>query len=259
VASVLFSLSVVNIFIPVPGIPKRLWAMGLLFALAGCGLFVGREWCKIRGVRVVVKRISLNSRQNQRLEKPILGIDAMNHLPTEWRPLTLDDLREEMSGFDDWILCGGHSVAVAVGRDSRPHGDIDIGVFRSQLLQCLGRFGTDRVFLCRAGRHEKWDGRAIPEEVHDIWICSRDGKSWACQVMVYDDEGDKVIYRSDRRITWPKHAHAFCAGGIKFLNPLVTVLFKAQSPELRKKDLHDLRELIANWPAKPPQAWHAED
>ena len=37
-----------------------------------------------------------------------------------------------------------------LGRHTRTHGDIDIGVFRSQLIECLHAIGAERVFLCSA-------------------------------------------------------------------------------------------------------------
>lgn len=168
----------------------------------------------------------------------------MNSLPTEWRPLTLEGLKTEFAGFPDWVLCGGYAVARLTGEDTRSHGDIDVGVFRSQLTACLNVLGRERVFLCRDGTHHAWDGAEVPADVHDIWITDRAGAYWVLQVMVYDDEGDTVIYRRDRRLTWPKQYHSIELDGIKVLNPLITVLFKTNKPRLEDKEVHDVMKLI---------------
>ena len=174
----------------------------------------------------------------------------MINIPKQWRPLGLADLQDELAISNHWILCGGHSVAVAVGRDARTHGDIDVGVFRTHVREFLRMIGPSRVFLCRRGAHEKWDGSDVPSEVHDIWITSRDGEFWAFQIMVFDDEGDEVIYRRDSRIRWPKSSHSYLTDGVEILNPLVTLLFKVHHREPEEKDVHDVIELIKNWPNK---------
>ncbi|MEO6876621.1 MAG: hypothetical protein ABI222_17540 [Opitutaceae bacterium] len=155
-------------------------------------------------------------------------------------------LKEELAGFPDWVLCGGYSVALITGADTRAHGDIDIGVFRSQLKDCLNALGRDRVQLCHYGAHEAWAGGEVPAEVHDIWITDRARRYWVLQVMVFDDEGGRVIYRRDQRISWAKKDHAIEVGGIRVLNPLITVLFKANKANMADKEAHDIMELIAD-------------
>ncbi len=168
----------------------------------------------------------------------------MSSLPTEWRPLPVDDLKAELAGFNDWVLCGGYSVARLTGRDERPHGDVDIGVFRSQLTACLCALGRERVWLCRNHTHHAWDGGEVSLDVRDIWVTDREGRYWVLQVMVFDDEGDRVIYRRDRRISWSKQCHSLEISGIRVLNPFVTFLFKANKPTLENKEAHDLVQLI---------------
>ena len=170
----------------------------------------------------------------------------MKKLPTEWRPLPIGALKAELAGFSDWVLCGGHSVALITGQDTRSHGDIDIGVFRSQVVDCLRLVGKDRVFLCRSGNHEPWSGEAVPGDVHDIWITDQKGKYWALQVMVFDDEGEFVVYRRDRRIRWLKKHHSTPISGIKILNPFITVLFKTNKATLEEKEIQDVVKLIEN-------------
>ncbi|MGF1655860.1 MAG: hypothetical protein ACFCU3_02665 [Verrucomicrobiales bacterium] len=168
----------------------------------------------------------------------------MNTIPEEWRPVAPSDLQQEMPGFEDWVLCGGHSVALFVGKDSRDHGDVDIGIFRSQAVTCLEAIGRHRVFLRDAGCHRPWDGGTIPERVHDIWIADRAGRYWAFQVMIYEDDGDRVLFRRDPRITWPKSCHSIDIDGVKIVNPFVTFLFKSHKRDLEAKEIHDLTAMI---------------
>jgi hypothetical protein len=167
-----------------------------------------------------------------------------SRIPTAWRPLKVRAIQRELGGFQDWVLCGGHSVALLTGRDTRRHGDVDIGVFRSRAVSCLRVLGRERVFLCRNHRPVPWNGKDIPSNVHDIWIADWTGKHWVLQVMVFDDAGSNVIYRRDRRLRWPKSCHEVSVDGIRVLNPFVTFLFKANQAQLAAKEVHDLRKLI---------------
>ena len=78
----------------------------------------------------------------------------------------------------------------------------------------------------------------------DIWITDRTRRFWVLQVMVFDDEGDRVIYRRDRRITWAKQHHSLEIGGIRVLNPMITFLFKTNKPHLEDKEVQDVMQLI---------------
>ena len=172
------------------------------------------------------------------------GVD-MSLLPEKWRPLALDKIQDELPGFENWVLCGGYSVALWTGVDTRSHGDIDIGVFRSELAACLNVIEPERVFICMRGSHCPWDGGEVPQEVHDIWIADRTKKHWVLQIMVCDDEDERVFYRRDRRLSWAKEHHSIEAGGIRVLNPFVTLLFKANKTTLEVKEVHDVMQLIA--------------
>ena len=121
-------------------------------------------------------------------------------LPAEWNPVAVGNLQKELGSFRNWTLCGGYSVDQWAGRNTRPHGDIDVGVFRSELRECLGAIGRGRVYLCSpTGTHTAWEGGDVHESIHDIWITNATGKYWTLQIMVFDDDGDRVIGRASCR------------------------------------------------------------
>ena len=163
------------------------------------------------------------------------------NVPIEWKPAAIHELQRHLGGFTDWTLCGGCSLDLIVGRKTRSHTDIDVGVFRSQLVTCLHAIGKDQVFLCRpVGSRVLWDGSAIDPGVHDIWISDRDRKRWLMQIMVFEDDGDRVFYRRDPRISWPKWSHSSSIDGLEVLNPLITFLYKANKLKMDEKDVMDI-------------------
>src|ERR1041385_373977 len=113
----------------------------------------------------------------------------MKALPTKWKPVAVENLQRELRSFRNWVLCGGYSVDQWAGRLTRTHGDIDVGVFRSELRECLEAIGPERVYLCAPpSTHVAWEGGDLPESVHDIWITDATEKYWSLQIMVFDDE-----------------------------------------------------------------------
>jgi hypothetical protein len=164
--------------------------------------------------------------------------------PTDWLTVPLSHIEEELRNFDGWVLCGGHSVALLTGKDTRPHGDIDIGVFRTRILDFLNLFAEERVFLCRQGNHEKWRGENIPGDIHDIWIANENVTHWLFQIMIFDDCEDQVYYRRNPRISWSKKCHSVNIDHIRVLNPFVTFLFKANKNTQEEREVHDLVKLI---------------
>lgn len=55
--SILFSLSIVNLFFPVFGFSKAFPQNILVFLFAGISIYFGREWLKVRVARITVKAI----------------------------------------------------------------------------------------------------------------------------------------------------------------------------------------------------------
>lgn len=85
-----------------------------------------------------------------------------------------------------------------------------------------------------------WDGGEVPESVHDIWITDAAGQCWIFQIMVFDDDGNRVSYRRDRRINWAKESHAIELGGIRLLNPFITMLYRSNKKRVEDKEVADI-------------------
>ncbi|RYD33273.1 MAG: hypothetical protein EOP87_11290 [Verrucomicrobiaceae bacterium] len=164
--------------------------------------------------------------------------------PTNWLTVPLSHIEGELRDFDGWVLCGGHSVALLTGKDTRTHGDIDIGVFRTRISDCLNQFAEERVYLCRQGTHERWRGGKVAGDIHDIWITDQNLTHWLFQIMIFDDREDQVFYRRNPRIAWSKKHHSVNIDQIRVLNPFVTFLFKANKNTQEEKEVHDLIKLI---------------
>jgi len=162
-----------------------------------------------------------------------------------WKTVEVNQIQELLSPFNRWCLCGGKSIDLLLGRNTREHGDTDIGVFRSDLEECLSAIGKDRVFLCAPpGQHSQWDGTPVPNRVNDIWITSADSKQWVVQVLVFSDDDEFVYYKRNKAMRWSKESHMWHIDDIAILNPLITFLYKTNRKRMEEKDIQDVKVLI---------------
>ncbi len=166
-------------------------------------------------------------------------------LALPWKPLDPENIQDAFGEFRNWTLCGGFSIDMIVGRKTREHADIDIGVFRSQAEEALRALNDLLPYLCDPpGKLRRWNGEKVPERIYDIWLLDRKASSWVMQVMIFDDDGETVYFKRDKSIFWSKENHAIVRNGIRVLNPMITMLYKITSSDLREKDYADLHQLI---------------
>ena len=159
-----------------------------------------------------------------------------------WRPYDLSEIIQTLSDNNNWILCGGHSVDLWLKKETRKHSDIDIGVFRSDLKVILDELKDHEVYLCDPpGSHRKYDG-IVPERVFDIWIAKSGW--WVFQIVVFDDIGDMVVFKRNRDIKWHKKIHYVTVGGVRILNPAISLLYKITDKQPEKKTVMDICNII---------------
>ncbi|PCJ56293.1 MAG: hypothetical protein COA79_19180 [Planctomycetota bacterium] len=172
----------------------------------------------------------------------------MNSIPTNWKPIDISEIQSNLKDFKKWALAGGHSIDWFLNKNTREHADIDIGVFREDLFDCLTAIGRKRVYLCSPpGSHLLWDGGDIRNSVYDIWVTSESMEQWAFQIVVYDKNGSVVTYKRDNRIKWSTKNHILSIRGLNIINPQITILYKLNRQKLEDKDCLDISNLL-NYP-----------
>ena len=164
---------------------------------------------------------------------------------SSWKPIEVSNIQARLGAFANWCICGGISVDLLVGRKTRDHGDIDIGVFRSQLKTCLNSIGAHTVYLCDPpGSVKPWDGLEVPSHVNDIFITSEDQSVWELQILVYTDDDQYVYFKRNDRIRWKKTTHTLRVKGLDILNPAITMLYKSNKLPIPPKDSQDICFII---------------
>jgi hypothetical protein len=146
--------------------------------------------------------------------------------------------RSVMAGFDrPWWIGGGWAVDAGADTISRPHLDIDVVLLRPD-VQALGRHlaGWD-LRLARSGTLAEWDGQALNDADHQVWVRPDDGhrpERWQdfaadpgfVEVLVeqFDTAQRTWVFRRDAAVRAPLERLGPPRG---FLRPEVALLYKA--------------------------------
>lgn len=157
-----------------------------------------------------------------------------------WRPL-LDpnEAAAHFAGYPGpWCIAGGWALDLFVGKQSRPHEDIDLLVARAD-VPLLHRALPRWRLVAAYGRLARWhEGEDLPNGAHDIW-CQRADGFFECQLMVAEITAEEWVFRRDGRIRGPRSEMVVTApGGLPVLAPEIQLLYKS-SPGRRPKDEGD--------------------
>ncbi|MEW6711863.1 MAG: hypothetical protein AB1403_18720 [Candidatus Riflebacteria bacterium] len=161
----------------------------------------------------------------------------------DWKAFSLADILQLLDGFDRWFLDGGAALDHFLGRSSRTHGDIDIGVLSPDVEALLTLFikrGLEVFDACHELQRVKSPGSS--KKSYNYWIA--DGKHYKVQVLVYEAEKNLVAFRRNPAMKWPLEAFALNVNGVRVVNPLVIYAFKVTTRSPEPKDLTDVASLL---------------
>ncbi len=147
-------------------------------------------------------------------------------------PTDIPDLLGETSG---WWVCGGWAVDLWAGRQTRPHGDTDIGCYRDEVCALLTHIRDWRIYEAREGDLTLLESpERIRSEVNSLW-CHRPGaREWDLQIMLEVRRNGRWLYRRDSRVSRPHSAIcSLTEPGLPTLLPEIQLLYKAAKPRAR--------------------------
>jgi hypothetical protein len=158
-----------------------------------------------------------------------------------WDPLTPQQVAERFAKASfPWWIAGGWAIDLFVGRQTRPHGDVDVVVLHDdQGLVQSTLTGWDLWAAEPPGTLRPWLANEIlPSHVHDIWCRRGRSAPWCLQLMIVDRDGDRWLFRRDPRVSIPlSRLGRRTADSIPYLAAEIQLLFKAKGR--RRKDEQD--------------------
>lgn len=153
-----------------------------------------------------------------------------------------------------WYVAGGWSINLFLNQLSRPHGDVDICVFRQdQTILQNSLLADGWVLYYIADKTEQtWQaGQLLKPPVHEVWARRGDA---ALEFLLNERDGNMWVSRRDASVRVPLREAILVhtETGFCYLAPHISLYFKAK--QARPKDTDDF---TACWPRLTPtqQNW----
>lgn len=140
-----------------------------------------------------------------------------------------------------WFVAGAWAIDLYLGEVTRPHEDIEIGIFRKDqaaLYDYLNGWLMQKVIN---GRRFVWHrGELLELPVHELHCFNETADLQQFEVLLNESNEKEWIYRRNQKV---RRSLAKCQltskAGVKFLCPEVVLLYKSKNP--KAKDEHDFR------------------
>ena len=120
-----------------------------------------------------------------------------------WNPLTVNQTSKLLASAPfPWWIAGGNAIELAVGKEIRSHGDIDVLVLRRDHVALRAMLSQWNVWAADPpGTLRPWpvDERLSPS-IHDVWCRQSPGDNWRLQIMIDESAANDWQSRRDSRV-----------------------------------------------------------
>jgi hypothetical protein len=138
-----------------------------------------------------------------------------------------------------WFIAGGWAIDLHLGRVTRAHDDIEVGVFRADQLALQRHLEGWELRKATGGELHLWRrGEFLEPPVHEIHCFNTSAELPGLEVLLNEWDGREWVYRRDGRVRRSLDRCVLDAGaGLKYLCPEAVLLYKSKNP--REKDERD--------------------
>ncbi|QPZ39534.1 nucleotidyltransferase domain-containing protein [Paramicrobacterium chengjingii] len=169
-----------------------------------------------------------------------------------WAGHTPKDAADAFSEYDGtWWIAGGWAIEAFTGV-SRPHDDIDVSVFTSDLPR-LRRFLDGRLDAWTAasgalapllpGDRPNCDAvDVLPEGSTQLWTRAGAASAWEFDILLSPGDERTWVYKRDPALRMPLSDALWERNGVQYLRPEIQLLYKAKGD--RPKDRADLETVL---------------
>jgi hypothetical protein len=162
-----------------------------------------------------------------------------------WDALTPRDALTLLSAVHlPWWVAGGWALELYLGKVSRTHKDLDIGIFRKDAASVIAALSGWEFFEAREGVLSPLAVGVAPRaEINSLWCKRGNAAQWEFELMLDESDGESWIFRRDPRITRPlSRAIRRNPEGIAYLAPEIQILYKARAA--RAEDQADFSQVV---------------
>ena len=173
----------------------------------------------------------------------------------QWQALSPDAAVHWLSPLTvAWWVAGGWALDLHVGMQTRPHGDLDIGILRRDAVQVLAQLTSWEFFEAKNGVLTRLHaGQAPRADVNSLWCRLAGNAQWTLELLLDDSAEDRWVFRRERRIQRPlTTVIRRSLDGIPYLAPEIQLLYKSRP--IRARD-HDDFAVVAPRLDADARAW----
>jgi hypothetical protein len=143
-----------------------------------------------------------------------------------------------------WWIAGGWAIDLALGRQTRPHADIDIAFLRRDVAALRSLAASWELCIAHEGSLLPWDGGDLLAQHHQFWARAHGSEDWAFEILLEQIDAGHWAYRRDARITMPLAAIGRVTDdGISYVAAPIALLYKSGS-STRARDEGDFRAAL---------------
>ena len=105
-----------------------------------------------------------------------------------------------------WWVVGGWAIDLFIGRQTRPHQDIEVAILRRDapaLHEWLAHWQLWYVPAVGQCLRSWLSGEPLPTEAHEIWARRTTDGPWELEVLIEEADADRWFYRRDARRSRP--------------------------------------------------------
>ncbi len=158
-----------------------------------------------------------------------------------WEPPSLQEAKALFGGLGaPWWVAGGWAIDLFLGRQTRPHSDVDLAVLRGDQERLQQQLAGWDIRVAHDGELTPWAaGDWLVSPRHQFWARPAPEAAWALEILLEEHRGDDWVFRRGASVTLPFDRFGRTSSdGIPYVCPEVALLFKAKEPDL-ERNAHD--------------------
>lgn len=133
-----------------------------------------------------------------------------------------------------WGIAGGWAIALFVGREIRPHADVDVAIFRGDQARVHSNLEPTMARRVAAGVLDPWpEGEWLAPPIHEVHLGWADGLALELLLNERDERSGEWVFRRDSRVRRPLSCTFRYLTGVPCLAPEIALLYKSKAPGVK--------------------------
>ncbi|MFA9557617.1 nucleotidyltransferase domain-containing protein [Evansella sp. AB-rgal1] len=165
-----------------------------------------------------------------------------------WKPLSVREIQNIFKGIPvEWWIAGGWAIDLFLGEITREHEDIDVVILRKDHLTIQKHLEEEwDLYKAVKGELITWKkNETLLSSYDNIWVKKKGSSTWAFQVMIFDTDENKWVYKRKKTIKLPLEEIGLqTTTSVPYLRPEIQLLYKGGSSLIREKDHYDLHSVL---------------